>query len=134
MKSDSSLLLFDGICNLCNFSIKQVLKHERDHVIQFVPLQSEFAQQVLTKANAILKESESIVFIEHQRVFIKSDAVIQIGYHLKSPWSWISCIRILPRPVRDFFYNLVARYRYVIFGKKETCMIPTENYKQRFIM
>ena len=133
MKSVPSLLLFDGICNLCNISIQLILKHEQDHIIKFTPLQSEIAQQTLLRTNSILKASESIIFIEQHRIFYKSDAVIQISYHLKKPWRWISYIRILPRSVRDFLYDLVAKYRYDIFGKKEKCMIPTEDYKHRFL-
>ena len=133
MKSDSPLLLFDGVCNLCNFSVKVILQHERDHEIQFAPLQSEFAQLTLGRSAATLKNSESIIFIEHQQIFVKSDAVIQISYHLKPPWSWIRWIRILPRPVRDYFYDVVAKYRYSLFGKQKSCMVPSVNYKYRFL-
>ena len=133
MKSASSLLLFDGICNLCIYSIQVILKHEQDNLIQFAPLQSEIAQTTLEQTNSILKGSESIIFIEQQRIFYKSDAVIQISSHLKRPWRWIGYIRILPLPVRDFLYDIVAKYRYIIFGKKENCMVPTGNFKHRFL-
>lgn len=133
MNDDRPLLLFDGICNLCNASVRFILKHENDHKIIFTPLQSHPGREILKQYTSGILKDDTILFIEHQMVFEKSEAVMKIGRHLKAPWNWIRVFRFIPVPVRDFFYDLIAKYRYRVFGKPETCMIPDSASRHRFL-
>jgi len=134
MNDAQPLLLFDGVCNLCNSSVSFILKHERNAKITFVPLQSEAAAEILKKFSLDPGQSGSIIFIDNNEFFLKSSAVVQISRYLKSPWKHFGLIRILPRMFSDFFYDLIAKNRYRIFGRKEKCMIPDESVRRRFLI
>jgi predicted DCC family thiol-disulfide oxidoreductase YuxK len=129
----TAIFLFDGVCVLCSRSVAFVLKHERAPVIRFVAIQSGEGR-ALAEAHGIDPDNpESFLFIENGIALPKSDGIAALASHLNAPWSWISsAIRILPRPVRDWFYDRIARNRYRIFGKRESCLIPTPETRQRF--
>ncbi len=129
----TSIFLFDGVCVLCSRSVAFVLKHERAPVIRFVAIQSGEGR-ALAKAHGIDPDNpESFLFIESGIALPKSDGIAALASHLRAPWNWISSvIRILPRPVRDWLYDRIARNRYRIFGKRESCLIPTPETRRRF--
>jgi predicted DCC family thiol-disulfide oxidoreductase YuxK len=129
----TAIFLFDGVCVLCSRSVAFVLKHERAPVIRFVAIQSGEGRALASRHCINPDNPETFLFIENGIALPKSDGIAVLASHLRAPWSWISrAIRILPRPVRDWFYDRIARNRYRIFGKRESCLIPTPETRQRF--
>lgn len=129
--STTPIVLFDGECHLCDFSVRFILKHERDHAIRFAPLQSDIGRELVNADDMAVPDS--VVYIEGERTLFCSDAAIAIATHLKAPWRWAGLIRILPRPVRDPLYRLVASNRYGLFGRKDVCEIPTALTQDRLL-
>lgn len=134
------ILFFDGVCTLCNASVDFIIRHDKKSAFRFASLQSEFAQNELKKAgfynetNVFSENSmNTVVLLADGNVFKKSDAALEIARRLGGFWSVFYFFKILPRPVRDFFYDLVARNRYRFFGKKETCRLPTSAERARFL-
>jgi len=127
------VVLFDGVCKLCNASVKFIIRHDPKAHFQFATLQSEFARRILISDGISSENLESLILIENGIVFKKSDAALKIARKLNGLWPVFYVLIIIPKPIRDFFYNLVARYRYRIFGRKNTCMIPGKDMMKRFI-
>ncbi|MFP6584508.1 MAG: thiol-disulfide oxidoreductase DCC family protein [Candidatus Hydrogenedentota bacterium] len=117
------VVLFDGECMLCDAVVRFILKHEKDHQIKFAPLQSEIAQHLLPQSET--EVPDSVVYIANGQPLFRSDAAIAIVKHLRAPWSWTRFATIIPRPLRDLAYRLIATTRYTVFGRKESCTIPT---------
>lgn len=128
----SKLILFDGVCVLCNGSMRFVMKHERAAVFQFAAIQSDAGQKVLADHDQETEDWDSVVVIEEGRVYRKSDAAVRIARYLRAPWRWLGIIRFLPRGLRDWLYDRVARNRYRLFGRYEVCMVPTPQLRGRF--
>jgi predicted DCC family thiol-disulfide oxidoreductase YuxK len=129
---DKPIVFYDGVCNLCNGAVQFILKHEKSPVLLFASLQSEFAKELI-KQNKIPSSIDSIVFYHNNKVDVKSKAAFKISQHLKAPWSFVKVFSILPKSVTNAGYDLIARYRYRIFGKKETCPMPSKETRDRFI-
>lgn len=127
----SAVILFDGVCNFCHSSINFILRHDRRNYFRFAPLQSQYGQQLVKKYN--LQKTDSIILIENERAFIHSTAVLKIAGNLGGIWAVFYVFIIVPRFIRDFFYKLFARNRYKLFGKREQCMIPTPEIRQKFL-
>ena len=128
------IILFDGICNLCNASVIFVLQHERKPVFQFASIQSDAGQKLLEWCGLPKGYNQAVVLIDHGRVFLGSTAALRIGETLRFPWSFLSQVGlIVPRFIRDWVYKQIALNRYHWFGKRDVCMIPTENLKTRFL-
>lgn len=127
-----SIVLFDGVCNFCDDAINFIISRDRTARFHFAPLQSETGQDLRSKYR-IGDDVDSIVLIEDGRAFTHSTAALRIVRHLGGMWPALYAFVIIPRPIRDFFYQLFARFRYRIFGKKDTCMIPTADVRARFI-
>jgi len=130
---NNPVLLFDGVCNLCNGFVRIVLKHEKEPTIKFSALQSQEGIQITEKFHLHEKGIDSIVFIENNVAYVKSSAALKIAKHLKAPWSFVTVFRFLPQGIADFLYDLIAKYRYRIFGKSDKCMIPDQKWKSRFL-
>jgi predicted DCC family thiol-disulfide oxidoreductase YuxK len=120
-----NIVLFDGICNLCNASVRFISKHEKNRKIQFASLQSEMAKQLLSKLAIDTNTIDSIIFISNEKIFIKSDAAIEIAKQLNGFPHYLKYFHFIPRPIRDFVYDLIAKNRYRFFGK--TCSIQPSN-------
>ena len=129
----SPVLLFDGHCNLCNGSIQFILGHERAPVLRFASLDSDFGQQILTKYAASHHiVPDSILVLNGDEILTKSSAALFVSGFLKSPWRFLKYTRYIPRFLRDGVYDIIARSRYRIFGRSDTCMIPTPDLEARF--
>jgi predicted DCC family thiol-disulfide oxidoreductase YuxK len=126
------VFLFDGVCVLCSHSVAFVLKHERAPLMRFVAIQSGEGRALAETHGIDPDNPESFLFIENGIALPKSDGIAALARYLRTPWSWIGAFRILPRPVRDWLYDRIARNRYRIFGKRESCLIPTPETRQRF--
>jgi predicted DCC family thiol-disulfide oxidoreductase YuxK len=127
------IILFDGVCNFCNGAISFLLKHDKKGVFRFAPLQSGAGQKLLERYGLDTKEFDSFVLIESGKVYKKSAASLRVMNKL--PWYWkeAQVLRIIPTPFRDAIYDFIAKNRYKWFGKKEQCMVPTAELRDRFL-
>jgi predicted DCC family thiol-disulfide oxidoreductase YuxK len=130
---DHPIVLFDGVCNLCNGAVQFIVKRDPRGILQFASLQSLYARQKLEALGRDPDALYSIVVLRDGRALEKSDAVLEIAKHLTGPWKYLTIFQIIPRFIRDWFYSLVANNRYRWFGKKDQCMIPTASLKARFV-
>jgi len=127
------LILFDGVCNFCSFWVNFVIKRDKNDIFRFAALQSETGMQYLKLFGLNITDPDTFVLIEGKEYFIKSTAALKVAWELKS-WLKISYPLIfLPISFRDFLYDLIAKNRYKIFGKKDVCRIPTAEEKKKFI-
>jgi len=133
MIQNHPILLFDGICNLCDGLVKFIIKRDRRSKIRFAPLQSAAGQSLLLKSGLPANELNSVVFIKGEKYFLRSSAILQLLKELGGGWKLFYIFIIIPPFLRDFLYNITARTRYRIFGKKESCMVPSEELSGRFI-
>ena len=133
ISTNQNIVLYDGVCNFCNSSVNFIISHERQSELMFASLQSDIGQNLLRKYNEQTDDFESIIFIGDSGVSKKSKAAFKIAGFLKPPWSWLAIFRILPSFVTDFFYGIIAKNRYAIFGKADSCNIPTPALKSRFL-
>jgi predicted DCC family thiol-disulfide oxidoreductase YuxK len=129
----SKLVLFDGVCNLCNSSIQFIIKHDRAAKFKFAPLQSPLAAQHLADLKVGNTPISSIIYIENDEVYQKSTAALKIAKHLDGAWPLLYAFMIVPKFIRDRVYDLIAKNRYKWFGKTEACWIPTPELKARFL-
>lgn len=127
------IILFDGICNLCNGSVLFVIKHDPDKKFLFASLQSEAGQKLLTQYQLPVQNFNSFTLVQDDKVYIKSTAALKVVRQLKGACSWLYIFIIVPKFIRDAVYSLIAKNRYKWFGKKDTCMIPTPALKERFL-
>jgi|SRR5688572_12238571 len=129
-----SIILFDGICNLCNGSVIFVLKREKDLVFQFASIQSKAGKVLLEWCGLPSNYNQAVVYIENGKIYLGTTAALKIGQNLTFPWSLLSSLGFLvPIFIRDWVYNQIAQHRYEWFGKKDVCMVPTERLKARFL-
>ena len=127
------IILFDGVCNFCSFWVNFVIKRDKNDIFRFAALQSETGEKYLKKFGLNITDPDTFVLIEGKEYFIKSTAALKVAWELKS-WLKISYPLIfLPISFRDFLYDLIAKNRYKIFGKKDVCRIPTAEEKKKFI-
>ncbi|WP_435366006.1 thiol-disulfide oxidoreductase DCC family protein [Haloarchaeobius sp. DYHT-AS-18] len=130
---DGPVLLFDGVCNLCNGVVQFVIPRDPDANIRFAPLQSDAGARLQERAGLPPDQLETVVLVEGDEYYTKSAAVIRIGEHLGGLYRLASVGRFVPRFVRDALYDFVADHRYGWFGKKEQCMVPSPDVKERFL-
>ncbi|MGL4399346.1 MAG: thiol-disulfide oxidoreductase DCC family protein [Luteolibacter sp.] len=130
---DRPILLFDGVCNLCHGSVRFVLRHERQSELRFCALQSEEGTRLLSLHGISKDYLGSLVLVEGRSIFLKSDAALRVTCYLKWPWSWCRAAMILPRGLRDFAYDVIARNRYRWFGRHDACLLPTEELRSRLL-
>jgi predicted DCC family thiol-disulfide oxidoreductase YuxK len=132
-KKLQSIILFDGICNLCNSSVQFVLRHDKKKKFKFASLQSDAATKLLLQLNHKNNKLESIVLIDDSKIYDKSTAALKIAKELSPLWNFFYVLIIIPKPIRDFVYDLIAKNRYSWFGKKDTCLFYAEGHQDRFI-
>lgn len=132
----SLVLLYDGVCGFCNRTVQTVIAADRKGTLRFAALQSEFGSAVLAR-HPELKDVDSVMLVETadgaERVSIRSTAALKIAGYLGGFWSLLLAGYVVPTPVRDFFYDLFAKYRYRLFGKYESCMLPPPEVRARFL-
>ncbi|AZQ58058.1 DUF393 domain-containing protein [Maribacter sp. MJ134] len=128
------IILFDGICNLCNGFIQFVIKRDTADTFRYASLQSEIGQKLVSERGIDTARIDSVVLIEPGvAYYIKSDAALQIGSHLKGFRTISRILYLIPSDLRNIIYDLIARYRYAWFGKKDACMIPTPELQSKFL-
>ena len=127
------VVLFDGICNLCNSSVRFILKHDTREQFLFSSLQSDASEKLLLHLNYKIRQMNSILLVENGQIHEKSDAVLKIASGMRFPWNLAAVFRILPQKLRDTIYDYVAKNRYKWFGKKDNCVYNMNTYENRFI-
>ena len=127
------LILFDGVCNLCNAWVRFVVRRDPDGIFRFVAQQSPIGQAIIEEHLRGASQLSSVILIEDNSIYTESDAVLQILARLRAPWSWIALLRIIPRPARDACYRFVVRHRYQWFGRTEACQMPSADVRSRFV-
>lgn len=130
---EDPVVLFDGVCNLCSGSVRFLIDHDPGATLRFAPLQSEPAQDLLEAVGLHDYDFDTIVLVEGEEYYTKSDAALRIARHLDRPWSLLWAFRYVPRLVRDAVYDAVASSRYAVFGRKDQCMVPTPEVRDRFL-
>jgi predicted DCC family thiol-disulfide oxidoreductase YuxK len=133
VETDDPVVLFDGVCNLCSGAVQFVVEHDPEGRFRFASLQSEVGQELLVEAGLPTDDFDSFVLIEDGEVYTKSAGALRVARHLERPWSLLWTFRFLPRLFRDLGYDLVARYRYAVFGRKDQCLVPTPELRDRFL-
>ncbi len=126
------IVLFDGLCNLCNCSVQFIIRHDKKNKFVFASLQSEVAQKLLNEIH-VKSSQESIVLIKGNKHFEKSDAVLEIAKNLSGLWPMIYGFKIIPRFLRDVLYNWIAKNRYTWFGKSDSCLIASPELSGKFL-
>lgn len=127
------IILFDGVCNLCNGAINFIIERDTNNVFRFATLDSEIAEQLSVKYNIDLSKIDSIILISDNRAFIKSSAALHIAKDLSASWPLLYGFMIFPKFIRNAVYDLIAKNRYKWFGKKDSCMVPTAELRAKFL-
>jgi len=128
----TDIVIFDGVCNLCARSVQFILRHESEPRFQFSPLQSAAGARVLAAHGFSAAQVDTFVLVSEGKVYTRSTAALRIARHFQGSWQLLRLFWIVPRPLRDALYNLVARNRYSWFGKAESCLVPTPELSARF--
>ena len=124
------IILFDGECNFCDASVQFIIKRDNG-TFHFASLQSEVGKQLVERFQ--LQGIDSVVLIENERAYTKSTAALRIAKRLHRLWRFCYLLIVLPKPIRDSIYDLIAKNRYKWFGKKEICLLPNEKDRARFL-
>ena len=133
MKNENEgIILFDGVCNLCNSFVQKVIAADQNNYFKFASLQSEAGQQLLADKPEY-KDLKTIIYLEEGQLYTRSTAALKISKHLSGAWPLLQTGYILPSFVRDGIYNFIAKNRYKWFGKKDQCMVPSADLKAKFL-
>lgn len=128
------VILFDGVCNFCNYWVNFIIKRDRQDLFRFAPLQGEAARKIIGQYGLQSEEMDTFILIENNKIYTRSTAALKIAKELKGGWKLFYGFILLPKIFRDPVYNLVARNRYKWFGKKEECMVPSDSVKKKFLL
>ena len=131
--SNKHIVVFDGVCNFCNGAVNFIIQRDPNAVFLFTPIQSAFAKELIKKYEVDTLDTETFLLIKNEQCFVFSSAALEITKDLSGLWRILNVLRFVPKVIRDFVYRVVARNRYKLFGKKEVCMVPTDELKARFI-
>lgn len=131
--ANSPVLLFDGVCNLCNGFVQFMLKRDKQGVFKFASLQSAEGRALLLKYGLDPDNLSTVVLIEDGQAYTQSDVPLRVAPRLQGFWGWMSMFKYVPRSWRNAIYNWIAANRYRWFGKQESCMMPRPEWKERFL-
>ncbi len=129
-----SIILFDGMCNFCNTSVNKIIKYDKKNVFKFAAIQSDAGKKLLTELSIDTLKIDSILLIEKNTLFTKSTAVLKIAKQLSGLYKLGYAFIIIPPFIRDTIYDFIAKNRYKWFGKKESCMIPSIEVREKFLI
>jgi len=127
------IILFDGVCNICIFSIQFIINKDSKDIFRIASIQSLIGKEIIEKYSIDIKKNNSIILINNDNISYRSTAALSILNRLNTFWKILVVFYIIPYPIRDYIYRLVAKNRYYIFGKKNKCMIPDKYVKSKFL-
>jgi predicted DCC family thiol-disulfide oxidoreductase YuxK len=127
------ILLFDGVCNLCNGFVQFLIKRDPEGIFRFASLQSEAGKELLEQFGIPQDEINTVVMVDEGKAYTHSDVALRVAKKLGGAWPLLGVFAVIPKPLRDAVYNWIARNRYAWFGKRESCMIPTPELRERFL-
>ncbi len=130
---ENNIILFDGVCNLCSGVVKFIIQRDKKKIFQFASLQSEIGQHFLKKFNLSTNDFNSFIFIDNEKHYIKSTAALKVCQKLGRFWYILYLFIIVPPFIRHFFYDIIAQNRYRLFGKTDSCLMPSQELKERFL-
>lgn len=134
MDLNKKIILFDGVCNLCDNTVQFIIKNDKKDEFRFATLQGKIAQNFLSTRNIDIEKTDSIILIEpNVAYYVKSSAALKIGRSFGGIWSLLWVLEQIPTGFRDWIYTIIAKNRYNWFGKKDNCMIPTPELKSKFL-
>jgi len=133
LEVQNPVILFDGVCNLCSGSVRFIINRDPSGIFKFAPLQSETGKNLVSQFDLSNRKLDSIILIENSNYYLRSTAALKIAQRLGALWPLLSLLRLVPRPVRDYIYDIVARNRYKWYGKSVECMVPDADIKSRFL-
>lgn len=133
LKPGETVVLFDGVCKLCNGWARFLIRHDHPRRVRLAAVQSPEGQALLAWAGLPLDQFETLAVIRDQHYWVRSDAVFEIIAQLPAGWRPLLLLRGVPRTVRDWAYDRIARNRYRLFGKYDTCLLPDPDHEQRFL-
>ncbi len=128
-----NLILFDGVCNFCNSAVQMVIEIDRHQIFKFAAIQSELGQQLYRQHGLDPVDIQTLMLVDGDRVLTKSDAVLAVLSKLDGGWQYLANFTAMPQPLRDWAYSEFARQRFVLFGRRDSCMVPTPELQERFI-
>ncbi|MGN7784984.1 thiol-disulfide oxidoreductase DCC family protein [Niabella sp. 22666] len=130
--NDGHIILFDGVCNLCNGAVQYIIKRDGKGIFKFASLQSEAGKALLVRSGLPRDHLKSFVYIHGNRFYTRSTAALKVARQLNGPVQLLYRFIIIPKWIRDLVYDLIAKNRYRLFGRQDACMIPTPQLKERF--
>jgi predicted DCC family thiol-disulfide oxidoreductase YuxK len=133
MQNQDKVLLFDGVCNLCNSAVNFLLDADKSKTLKFASLQSAFGQKILSDYQLSRDNFDSVLYLKGGRIYKKSEAAFLVMRELGGFWRVISVFKFLPKAFCDLLYDAIAKNRYKIFGRREACRMPTPELKARFL-
>jgi len=126
------IILFDGVCHFCQKNVQFIIKHDPNALFQFASLQSPIGKKLLDEFN-VPPHEDSLILLENDRYYSKSSAALRISKQLTTIWKLLYLLIVIPKPIRDVFYNIIAKNRYTWFGRSNECMIPPPSIRNRFL-
>jgi len=132
-KTNQPLIIFDGVCNLCEYSVQFIVKNDRQARFKFVSAQSERGKELQSLHGVDTLKDGTVILLKNDLVYLKSDAAVEIAKDLDGLWRFLHVFKFIPKPVRDLVYSIISKNRYLWFGKKNACLLPDKNIKDRFL-
>ena len=127
------IVIFDGVCNFCIGAVNFIIKRDPEGRFVFAPMQSEVARELIEKHQVGYTGINTLLLIKEGECYVRTNAALEIAKDLTGFWHLFTIAKVIPAPIRDYGYRLFARYRYKLFGRQGTCMVPTEELRQRFL-
>lgn len=131
--NSKGVILFDGVCNFCNSSVNFIIRHDKKDYFRFTPLQSEIGMKISEKYNLDSGNLKSVILVDKGKIYTKTTAALRIAKQLSGAWPVLYVFIIIPAPIRDVVYNIIAKYRYKWWGERDACMIPTPEIRKKFL-
>ena len=128
-----NIVIFDGVCNLCEFSVNFIFERDSAGQFYFTPAQSPLGASLLKRFGINTSRLDTVVLVRDGKAYTRSAAAIEIAARLDMPWNLLTVFKAVPESLRDMLYDLIAQNRYQLFGKKEACMLPSEALRKRFL-
>lgn len=129
----SHIVIYDGVCMLCESSVRFIIRHDKAGLFKFAQAQSGIGKQLQSELNTDAMASQTMILIKEGQAYYKSDAALEIAGSLNGPWKALALFKIIPRCLRNPIYDVIARRRYRWFGRREACMIPDNSVEDRFL-